>query len=185
MPRHPPSRLVLTTKKRSVSNALPGPIIPSHQPRPRPLVPSRSSAPKPSRVLSAGGVVAKPAACASPLSAWQTRIDVVARAATACRRSRRRCGPDAASRPQSSASGRGRSRNCVSTVPTEPAAASALTWPCARSYPRVPRRRFGRCMIRSFRHRRVSHSEQEDSRWRWRRSTTASTSRRCSTRARR
>ena len=27
------------------------------------------------------------------------------------------------SRPQSSASGRGRSRNCVSTVPTEPAAA--------------------------------------------------------------
>ena len=74
VPRQPPSRFVLTTKNRSVSNALPGPIIPSHQPRPRPAVPSRSSAPKPSLVLSVGGVVAKPAACASPLSAWQTRM---------------------------------------------------------------------------------------------------------------
>ena len=44
VPRHPPSRFVLTTKNRSVSNALPGPIMPSHQPRPRPLLPSRSSA---------------------------------------------------------------------------------------------------------------------------------------------
>src|SRR5687768_8727812 len=74
VPRQPPSRLVLTTKKRSVSKALPGPIMPSHQPRPRPAVPSRSSAAKPSLVLSGGGVLAKPAACASPLSAWQTRI---------------------------------------------------------------------------------------------------------------
>ena len=40
--------------------------------------------------------------------------------ATACRRSRRRCGSDDSSRPQSSRSGSGRSRNCVSTVPTEP-----------------------------------------------------------------
>ena len=52
VPRHPPSRLVLTTKKRSVSKALPGPIMPSHQPRPRPPPPSRSSARNPSRVLS-------------------------------------------------------------------------------------------------------------------------------------
>ena len=36
VPRQPPSRLVETTKKRSVSNALPGPIIPSHQPSPLP-----------------------------------------------------------------------------------------------------------------------------------------------------
>ena len=36
VPRQPPSRLVETTKKRSVSKALPGPIIPSHQPSPLP-----------------------------------------------------------------------------------------------------------------------------------------------------
>ena len=36
VPRQPPSRLVETTKNRSVSKALPGPIIPSHQPRPLP-----------------------------------------------------------------------------------------------------------------------------------------------------
>ena len=36
VPRQPPSRFVETTKKRSVSNALPGPIIPSHQPSPLP-----------------------------------------------------------------------------------------------------------------------------------------------------
>ena len=74
VPRQPPSRFVETTKKRSVSNALPGPIIPSHQPSPLPAVPSRSSAANPSRVLSSGGVFAKPAAWASPLSAWQTRM---------------------------------------------------------------------------------------------------------------
>ncbi len=34
VPRQPPSRFVLTTKKRWVSKALPGPIMPSHQPRP-------------------------------------------------------------------------------------------------------------------------------------------------------
>ena len=74
VPRQPPSRLELTTKKRSVSNALPGPIIPSHQPRPRALPASRSSAANPSRVLPAAGVLEIPAACASPLSAWQTRM---------------------------------------------------------------------------------------------------------------
>ena len=74
VPRQPPSRFVETTKKRSVSNALPGPIIPSHQPSPRPDAPSRSSAAKPSRVLASGGVVAKPAAWASPLSACPTRM---------------------------------------------------------------------------------------------------------------
>src|SRR5687768_2382170 len=74
VPLHPPSRFVLTTKKRLVSKALPGPIMPSHQPRPRPAVPSRSSAAKPSLVLAAVGFLATPAACASPLSAWQTRI---------------------------------------------------------------------------------------------------------------
>ena len=52
VPRQPPSRFVETTKKWSVSNALPGPIIPSHQPSPLAAVPSRSSAANPSRVLS-------------------------------------------------------------------------------------------------------------------------------------
>ena len=69
VPRQPPSRFVDTTKKRSVSNALPGPIIPSHQPSALPVRPSRSSAANPSRVLASGGAFAKPAACASPLSA--------------------------------------------------------------------------------------------------------------------
>ena len=41
---------------------------------PFPAVPSRSSAPNPSRVLCAAASVEKPAAWASPLSAWQTRI---------------------------------------------------------------------------------------------------------------
>jgi hypothetical protein len=61
--------LVLTTKNRSVSKALPGPIMPSHHPNPRLLPASRSSARKPSRVLSATGVIENPAAWASPLSA--------------------------------------------------------------------------------------------------------------------
>ena len=74
VPRQPPSRFVETTKKRSVSNALPGPIIPSHQPSALPATPSRSVAPNPSRVLSSDGVFAKPAAWASPLSAWHTRM---------------------------------------------------------------------------------------------------------------
>src|SRR5205814_5132717 len=64
VPLHPPRRLVLTTKKRLVSNAFPGPIIPSHQPRLRPAVPSRSSAAKPSLVLSGRAVFENPAACA-------------------------------------------------------------------------------------------------------------------------
>ena len=74
VPRQPPSRFELTTKNRSVSKALPGPIMPSHQPRPRPLPASRSSARKPSLVLAATGAAVKPAACASPLSAWHTRM---------------------------------------------------------------------------------------------------------------
>ena len=74
VPRQPPSKFVDTTKKRSVSNALPGPIIPSHQPSPLPAEPSRSSAANPSRVLASGDVFAKPAAWASPLSAWHTRM---------------------------------------------------------------------------------------------------------------
>ncbi len=74
VPRQPPSKFVETTKYSSVSNALPGPIIPSHQPRALPAAPSRSSAPKPSRVLCCAASGEKPAAWASPLSAWQTRI---------------------------------------------------------------------------------------------------------------
>ena len=68
-PRQLPMRLLQTTKWRSVSNALPGPIMPSHQPRPeRP----RSAAPMPSTVVGASGSSLQPAACASPESAWQT-----------------------------------------------------------------------------------------------------------------
>ncbi len=123
VPRQPPSRFVEMTKKRSVSNALPGPIIPSHQPRALPAVPSRSSAAKPSRVLSVVGALAKPAAWASPLSAWHTRMTLsrrgervpyVSYATRTCR----------SSWPQSSCTGTGRSRNCVSTVPAEPAASA-------------------------------------------------------------
>ena len=61
-------------EEASVSKALPGPIIPSHQPSPLARTPSRSSAANPSRVLSTGGISATPAAWASPLSAWQTRM---------------------------------------------------------------------------------------------------------------
>jgi hypothetical protein len=69
VPRQPPSRFVEITKYRSVSNALPGPIIPSHQPSPFPATPSRSSAPKPSRALWSAAACEMPAAWASPLSA--------------------------------------------------------------------------------------------------------------------
>ncbi len=62
VPRQPPSRFVEMTKNRSVSKALPGPIIPSHQPSPLPAAPSRSSAPNPSRVLSSVAALEKPAA---------------------------------------------------------------------------------------------------------------------------
>src|SRR5690242_10631031 len=119
VPRQPPSRFVDTTKKRSVSKALPGPIIPSHHPSPRPAEPSRSSAANPSRVPSGGAVLATPAAWASPLSAGQTRItlsrwgDSVPYVSYATR-------IDGSCRPQSSATGRGRSRYCVSTLPTDP-----------------------------------------------------------------
>src|SRR6476660_406523 len=59
---------------------------------------------------------------------------------------------DFSSRPQSSASGRGSSRNCVSTVPTEPTSAFDAGVVIPRSYllalfPNGWRRR---CMIRSF-----------------------------------
>ena len=53
VPEHPPTRLAETTKKRSVSTGLPGPIRLSHQPR--------RFAP-----------TCKPAAWASPVSAWHT-----------------------------------------------------------------------------------------------------------------
>ena len=75
VPRQPPSRFVETTKKRSVSNALPGPIIPSHQPRPLPARAVAVLGREPvAGARPAGGVFAKPAAWASPLSAWQTRM---------------------------------------------------------------------------------------------------------------
>ena len=75
VPRQPPSRFVETTKKRSVSKALPGPIIPSHQPSPLPAEPSRSSAAEPVAGALLGRRRARqPAAWASPLSAWQTRM---------------------------------------------------------------------------------------------------------------
>ena len=54
VPWQPPSRLAHTTKKRSVSTARPGPIRLSHQPR-------RSGSPW------------WPAACASPVRAWQMK----------------------------------------------------------------------------------------------------------------
>src|ERR1700755_1555732 len=126
VPRQPPSRFVDTTKKRSVSNALPGRLTPPPQPSPLPAVPSRSVAANPSRVLSSGGVLAKPAAWASPLSAWHTRMtlsrrgDVVAHGSSATRTGCR-------SRPQSSRTGSGRSRYCVSTVPTLPAGPAGAT----------------------------------------------------------
>src|ERR1700722_276913 len=149
VPRQPPSRLVATTKKLSVSNALPGPIIPSHQPSPLPAAPSRASAANPSRVLSPVGVLAKPAAWASPLSAWHTRMTLS------------RCGERVpyvsyatrtgnSSRPQSSRTGSGRSRYCVSTVPTEPAATveagSAMGAMVARP---------GQCIV-NHRHREIT-----------------------------
>ncbi len=100
-PRHPPSRFVDTTKKRSVSKALPGPIIPSHQPSPFAAVWSRSSAAEAvprallrRRFRDAGGV-----RVAAQRVAHED--DVVARRGKACRRFRTRCGWDAA---------RGRSR---------------------------------------------------------------------------
>ena len=75
VPRQPPSRFVLTTKKLVGVEGLAGTdhAVPPAEAAAR-LPASRSSARKPSRVLSATGAVAKPAACASPLSAWQTRM---------------------------------------------------------------------------------------------------------------
>ena len=54
VPWQPPSRFAQTTNRRSVSIGLPGPISVSHQPRP-------------------AGRRGGPAACASPVSAWQTK----------------------------------------------------------------------------------------------------------------
>ena len=54
VPRQPPSRFGQITNRRSVSSGLPGPISVSHQP-------GRSGSPW------------CPAACASPVSAWQTK----------------------------------------------------------------------------------------------------------------
>ena len=58
VPRQPPSTLVQMTKYWSVSNALPGPIMLSHQPG-----------------LPLSGLM--PAACASPEKACSTRIALV------------------------------------------------------------------------------------------------------------
>ena len=130
VPRQPPSRLVLTTKNWSVSKALPGPIIPSHQPSPRPLLPSRSSARKPSRVLAPAGVrrESRRVRVAAERVADQDHVVPLRRqravglVGDADRAQTRR--------PQSSVTGSGDRGSCVSTVPTEPAAASALAWSC-------------------------------------------------------
>src|SRR5882724_12715679 len=58
VPRHPPSTLLQITKYLLVSNALPGPIMLSHQPG-----------------LPVSGEM--PAACASPLNACSTRMAFV------------------------------------------------------------------------------------------------------------
>src|SRR5579884_4015568 len=58
VPRHPPSTLEQITKYLSVSNALPGPIIGSHQP-------------------SCPVSLSVPAACASPEKACSTRMALV------------------------------------------------------------------------------------------------------------
>src|SRR5215212_10451597 len=73
-PRQLPITFEQITKYLLVSNALPGPIIPSHQPSPpRGPIPF-SSAPIPSTALGASWSALQPAACASPESAWQARI---------------------------------------------------------------------------------------------------------------
>ena len=56
-PLHPPNTFEQITKYLSVSNAFPGPITISHHPGFSFLLP-----------------VYLPAACASPVSAWQTKI---------------------------------------------------------------------------------------------------------------
>ena len=121
VPRQPPSRLVLTTKKRSVSKALPGPIMPSHQPSPRPL-----------RAVALFG--AEPVARALGRRATREagRVGVAAQRVAdqdhvVTRGGQRAIGlvgdPDMVKRPAAVERERpGRSRNCVSTVPTEPAA---------------------------------------------------------------
>src|SRR5687768_17029713 len=73
-PRQLPMMFEQMTKYLRVSNALPGPIIPSHQPSPpRGRIPF-SSAPTPSTALGAFGSALQPAACASPDNAWSARI---------------------------------------------------------------------------------------------------------------
>ena len=119
VPRQPPSRFVETTKKRSVSNALPGPIMPSHQPSPLPA----------GAVAIVGGEAVagalgrrrlrEPGGVRVAAQRVADEDDVVAG------RRERAVGfvgdtDRMELRPQSSRSGFGRSRNCVSTVPTEP-----------------------------------------------------------------
>src|SRR5437763_2845316 len=73
VPRQPPMMFDEMTKYFVVSNALPGPIMPSHQPRPpRGRMPF-SSAPTPSTALGASGSTLQPAAWASPDRACSTR----------------------------------------------------------------------------------------------------------------
>ena len=73
-PRQLPMTFEQMTKYLRVSNALPGPIMPSHQPRPpRGTIPF-SSAPMPSTALGASASLLQPAAWASPERAWQARI---------------------------------------------------------------------------------------------------------------
>src|SRR5688500_1695474 len=59
-------------------------------------------------------------------------------------------------RPQSSTSGSGRSRNCVSTVPTEPAAVFDAGVAMRGIISGVSRRPACRCMIRAFREVRIA-----------------------------
>src|SRR5947209_1082150 len=136
-PRQLPIRLAHTTKCWSVSNALPGPIMPSHQPRPPRGWMPRSSAPMPSTALGASDCSAQPAAWASPLSAWQTRM-TLSRAGVRlpyvsyARRNSVRL------RPESSGSGSVKSTNWVPTTPTEPGWPTT-TWrgatrPCMAGY---------------------------------------------------
>ena len=98
---------------------------------PLPAVPSRSVAANPSRVLSSGGVLAKPAAWASPLSAWHTRM-TLSRRGERCRRSRT---------PREPGAGHGRSRAGLA-----PAGRGTAFRPCLRCHRqhrqhRQPRRR--------------------------------------------
>ena len=123
VPRQPPSRFVETTKNRSVSNALPGPIIPSHQPRPLPAVRRRDPRPRTRRGCSPRRRLREAGRVGVAAERVADQDDVVAR------RGQRAVGlvrdPDRVQLPTAVERHRvGRSRYCVSTVPTEPAASA-------------------------------------------------------------